>query len=333
MTSSSRAAVVAAALLLGCGEPDPAPGPPAWTRAELESTWVWRIAYDEALAEAEVDAAARWLGGAGTWSPPGSSERPRARHEDGLAIAAIGATYNEAMCRLGTSGDAFGTEVPAGWVVAAEACRALGRDVSFAVPDVALPSRDDLVPIIDETVTVRGQPLRYRFLRPGQLEAASSALIAADPDPAWTVGTSVWGDLPGPAAGATPAEQERNAEDHIARWKTSLEGAGVEPTERAQLVGWVRRAVYRDLGRRTGDAGHLEEAIGAASRPAPGPGVDPLLLARLAQARFEAGEAALAAEILRSIEAADGWAFAGPAADACARVAVLPSTTATGVQR
>jgi len=358
-------ALAALSTLLACGGGSteaPDDGPPPWTAEQLHATWVWRIAYDDTLDEALVDdLGRRWLGAAGGdlgWRPPGAVDRSRWYAEDAAAVAAIGSTYAVAMCALGSADGTFGTEVPEGWAIAEEACLTIGEPERAALAaanlsePMELPPGTGLMPVTDRAVELHGQTLHYRFLRPEQFRRAArglAGLVHTEPETlVVTAGRSTWGGgLPdvtsfaasAPATADRAAYLEREAEAHIDRWRRSLTAMGLDPTDRSHLLGWVRRAVYRDLGlseltaRPDVAIGFLEEALGAAARPLPSPGADPWLLAALAQARLGEGEPSLAAEILRGIEGAEGWQFAGPVADACARVAVLPSTTSQGVKR
>lgn len=356
--------LVLTAVAAGCSGPPAAPEVPTpapWSEAQLAGTWVWRIAYDESVPETVVDdLGRRWLGSGDetSWAPPGTVEASRWYAEDAAAIAAIGATYAVAMCALGSAEGTFGAEVPEGYFIAEEACLSIGETERAAraqaqiTGTVELMPGTGLIPVVERAVEAQGQTLHYRFLRPAQFQRVArglASMVRVEPDDlATTAGRSLWGGglndvtailSTAPVGTDRAAYIEREAEEHIEQWKRSLAAAGVEPTEQALLIGWVRRAVYRDLGLRELTArpdvaiGLLEEAVGSASRPGPGPGVDPWLLASLAQARLGEGEPGLAAEILRGIAGAQGWQFAGPVADACARVAVLPSSTSSGVKR
>lgn len=316
----------------------------------------------------------------GAWRPPGEPPpgvaapiAERWRHEDRLALGILAHLDLSVLCRLGSEPGAFGSEVPEGWAVADRACRALDAEeaarhsarlreeagapvVELPPPPVADTVAGLLAPAVDRRVEIGGETLRYRFVLPVQWDRAA-ALLPADPPSsglAARVGTSRWGDgLPGAAdllAADGPDERrlarlEREAEALVARWKASIEdrpdpAPELDAASRALLLGWVRRALYRDLGLAELEAGRpevavalLEEATGAAARPEPGPGMDPLLLSAFASARCQAGEVQGAAELLTRIAIQPGWHWVGALAEGVARVAVLPSATASEVRR
>ena len=143
----------------------------------------------------------------------------------------------------------------------------------------------------------------------------------------------------GPAEGAVEAS--------IQGWKAGLrvlaksesaaelDGGGVALLER-----WYRRALYRDLGLLAlsdDDAEFalvaLEEAAEARGRVRPGPGLDPLLLAGLAHARYKSNELQRSVVLLEDMAQIPGWEVAGFAAQTVARVAVLGSTADAKVNR
>jgi hypothetical protein len=327
----------------------------------------------------------RWLGLAepAQWRPPGESPvgvtaplAVRWRQEDRQAIQLLRRLDLSVQCRLGTQPGAFGEEVPEGWAAAELACRMLGdedaarRSAELRV-EAGLPAPTELAavrqtgtvpellsPAVDRHLEIAGETLRYRFVLAPQWEFALAAL-AHESTPAGLagrVGTSRWdeaGSLPGAAilleAGGSDSRRlarlERDAEEQVARWRSSLDQK-TEPTaeldsgSRALLIDWIRRAIYRDLGLAELAADRpdvalslLEEATGARARPGPGPGLDPLLLSAFAKARYEAGEVQGAAELLTRMAAQPGWQWVGALAEGVARVAVLPSVTASEVRR
>ena len=76
-----------------------------------------------------------------------------------------------------------------------------------------------------------------------------------------------------------------------------------------------------------------EEAAEARGRVRPGSGLDPLLLAALARARYECNELQRAVELLDDMAAIKGWEFAAPVARTIARVAVVGSGADAKVNR
>ena len=297
-------------------------------------------------------------------------------HEDRAAIEILGQLDLTVQCRLGTEPGAFGSEVPEGWAAAEQACLALGdRDAArrsvglraeagLADPLELGPVRRSgtvaelLTPALDRRLVIGGETLRYRFVLAGQWEVALAALPESAPGSslAGRVGSSRW-DVEARVAGAAElleaahpderrlARLERDAEQLIARWTRTLDPAlegspELDSSSRALLIGWIRRALYRDLGLAELAAERpeialslLEEATGARARPEPGPGLDPLLLCAFASARYRAGEVQGAAELLTRIATQPGWQWVGALAEGVARVAVLPSVTASEVRR
>ena len=316
----------------------------------------------------------------GGWRPPGEPPdgvsaplAARWRHEDRLAIELLADLDRRLLCRLGSEPGTFGSEVPEGWAVAGLACAALHdgeaatrsdrmREAAGATP-VELPASPEatdpaglLAPAVDRRIPIGGETLRYRFVLPVQYERAAALLPDAPPPAglAARIGTSSWGEAPmlpdtatllgrGELEGGRLARLERGAEDLVARWRSSIDAVEAEELDsagRALLIGWVRRALYRDLGLAELAAGRpevavalLEEATGSVARPEPGPGLDPLLLAAFASARCRAGEIQGGAELLTRMADQPGWTWVGAVAEGAARTAVLPSTTASEVRR
>ncbi len=142
------------------------------------------------------------------------------------------------------------------------------------------------------------------------------------------------------------AEVESMIEEAIRLWQRGLselprDGAlSLDAGGRALLARWFRRALYRDLGVRALAEGDselallaLEEAAEARGRVRPGSGLDPLLLAALARARYECNELQRAVELLDDMAAVKGWQFAAPVARTIARVAVVGSGADAKVNR
>ena len=152
-------------------------------------------------------------------------------------------------------------------------------------------------------------------------------------------------------AGLQPGEGRQAAaegalDEVLGRWAVSLAGlpaetdGGLDRTGRALLDGWVRKAYHRELGLQALDAGEpdlallfLEEATDNQSRARPEPGLDPLLLAALARARYESNELQRAVALLEDIGVVPGWQTARTAARTVARVAVLPTAAEAQVKR
>ncbi len=142
------------------------------------------------------------------------------------------------------------------------------------------------------------------------------------------------------------AQVEGALEEVIAAWRSSLvslprDGAmALDAGGRSLLESWFRRALYRDVGLLALEEGDaelalvaLEEAAGARGRVRPGAGLDPLLLAAMARARFECNELQRSVELLDDIGAAKGWEFALPVARTVARLAVVGSGADARVNR
>ena len=317
-------------------------------------------------------------GDGGAWRPPGhppeglsASLTARWINDDRLAFQFLNRLDLHVQCRLGTEPGTFGSEVPEGWAAAELACAAMADEqgarrvaelrleagLEEAAPLPELPTGTDvaslMAPAVDRTVEVAGESLRYRFILPGQWEATHELLPwrPSTGDLASRVGTSAWleGEIESQGSWVDVfaddlAGIEREAEIQIARWKVSLEELSATEPEldgaaRSLLLGWIRRALYRDLGLYR--ATHspelalplLEEATGSEARPAPGPGLDPALLSAFAWSRYRSGEIRGAAEVLTRIAAQPGWHWVGALAEGAARVAVLPSVTASEVRR
>jgi hypothetical protein len=142
------------------------------------------------------------------------------------------------------------------------------------------------------------------------------------------------------------AEVESLLEGSIHHWQqglASLPRDGDQPLDagaRSLLDRWFRRALYRDVGLAALDQGDaevalvaLEEATGARGRVRPDAGLDPLLLAALARARYECNELQRAVELLDAIASVKGWELAAPVARTIARVAVVGSGADAKVNR
>jgi hypothetical protein len=149
-----------------------------------------------------------------------------------------------------------------------------------------------------------------------------------------------------PAGQGRLAQAEAQLEDTIGVWQGGLralprEGEGsLDAGGRSLLDRWFRRALYRDMGLLALDEGDaelallcLEEAAGARGRVRPAAGLDPLLLAALARARYECNELQRAVELLDDIAVVPGWELAGPTARTIARVAVVGSGADAKVNR
>ncbi len=297
----------------------------------------------------------------------------RWQREDRQALELLERLHHQLVCRLGTEPGSFGREVPEGWAAAEASCRELGdaaaaerttvlRDEAGApaVPLPAPPAADSvaglLAPAVDRRLSIGGEELRYRFVLPAQWRRAASRLPGEGEETGlvWRVGTSRWdpgGVIPDAGAmlagddpdGRRLARLEREAERLVARWRSSLaREPELEPypADRALFATWVRRSLYRDLGLAELEAGRpevalalLEEAVGSVARPEPGPGRDPLLLSAFASARCRAGEIRTCAELLTRMATQPGWQWVGAVAEGAARVAVLPSVTASEVRR
>lgn len=378
---------IAAAAILVCvacsGREAPPPAEPLAT-ADVSVSWPLELALSQSVDELSLLAfGERWLGltdGVG-WRPPGEtpsglnpSIAERWRYEDRRAVEILARLDQRVMCLLGSEQGSFGVEVPEGWAVAAQACRAIDADEAARYSDrlrkeagadvVELPPPPNgdtvaslLEPAVDRRVELSGETLRYRFVLPVQWSRAT-ALLPVELAPtglAARVGTSRWdeqGSLPGAAAvlegrdepGRRLARLERDAEVQVGRWRATLEqhpgAASLDAADRALLMGWVRRALYRDLGLAELEADRpavavalLEEATGSVARPEPGPGLDPLLLSAFASARLGSGEVQGAAQLLTRMASQPGWYWVGALAEGVARVAVLPSMTASEVRR
>ena len=149
-----------------------------------------------------------------------------------------------------------------------------------------------------------------------------------------------------PAGPARLAQVESLLEDGISLWHRGLaalprEGdSALDAGGRSLLDRWFRRALYREVGLLALDEGDadlallcLEEAAEARGRVRPAPGLDPLLLAALARARYECNELQRSVQLLDEIAAQPGWGFAGPTARTIARVAVVGSGPDAKVNR
>lgn len=347
------AALLCTCLLAACGSERGVPVAATvepFTQAQIEQTWVWRIAFDESMDEGLVLALARrWLTlepePDPAWAPIGeptgvTAATPRARGEDAAAVTHLGELYRKAVCDL-HRGQGLPEGVAEAALLGVMACEQKGFDaVAWAPPEEASVAQL-LAPVVDTTLELHGERLRYRFQHPWQFDAAYKALhdhAEGEPDdPVWQVGRSNFGggiqvnfDDP------SQAGLERAAEEHIARWRASLEATDLGAVERALLLQWVRGAVYRAAASQAEEGAQLvllEEAAGADARVRPGPGRDPLLLARIAVARYESGSPGRAAELLGDMAGQPGWEWLLPTAEACARVAVLPSAAVEGVRR
>ncbi len=142
------------------------------------------------------------------------------------------------------------------------------------------------------------------------------------------------------------AQVEAQLEDAIGVWQGALRDlprdgeGGLDAGGRSLLDRWFRRALYRDVGLLALDEGDaelallcLEEAAGARGRVRPAAGLDPLMLAALARARYECNELQRAVELLDDIAVIPGWEMARPTARTIARVAVVGSGADAKVNR
>ncbi len=213
-----------------------------------------------------------------------------------------------------------------------------------------------------------GMSLRYAFLRPADLTARVDALRAVETAPVTAaqtvtdrflddVGTARWGAGEGslpqtkailaslPSDSARLAALDEAVTEGVNAWRTLLSAAGanvpeLDPSTRKTLEGWATRALRRDLGLALLEQGEpqlamavLEEAAGSQVRVRPGPGLDPLLLAALARARYESNQPRRAVDLLEDIGKTQGWELAHEAARAVAREVAMPSTVEAKVKR
>jgi len=346
-----RAGLLLAALLIGCGgsrSPEASAPIEPFDQAAIEQTWVWQIAFDASLDEALVVAtASRWLTlepePEPAWQPIAWPVHPflddRRFAEDARALRELGSLYRLALCDL-HEGNGLPSSMPDAAALAAVACDGSSADAAPWQAPADGGVLDGLAPTIDRTLEIHGETLRYRFQHPAQFDWAADLLDAGPllrTDPLSRAGGSDFGGgIRVDFTGSSLAAVERTAEEHIARWRASLKATELEATEQALLLGWVRGAVYRAAADRV-EAGQalplLEEAAGGAARIRPGPGRDPWLLARIARARYVGGSPGQAAELLRDMAGQPRWGWLTPTAEACARVAVLPSPAVEGVRR
>lgn len=205
------------ALCVSCGR-ETAPAevvPPALSTTEVQSTWMWRLAFDPQLDEALVQTSARrWVGlGGGQvgWLPPGGGPmgpqpaqillRQRIVREDAAALDELGRLYNTAACRLAQRPESYGAVVPQGYLVGALACEALGDSKGAEVArslvvtsssraeltgdslEVATHHRVGSLPVLKSTVEIEGERVEYRFILPSDLAATTAALRATAPSP------------------------------------------------------------------------------------------------------------------------------------------------------
>jgi len=332
-------------LLVGCR---PAPEGPAPLHAPdaLRATWPVQVALDPTVSDDTLAGLSRWIGaGDAAWLPPASGSTPsvaaRAHREDTVAIQLIAWVGLAATCRLGREPGAL-DGVPRAAELATASCAAVDPAVTQTPPPLPVGGLSaQLAPAHSAVVELHGQRLTYRFLHPGLLD--SPLLVADEPGDSLVdrVRTRRWGSGPAaPISDTTLAGLEQLAEREVAGWQANLAALpDLESSLRGVVLGWVRGAVYGDLGAAVLDSDPataqvlLEEAAGGVPRPRPGPGRDPVLLARVAMARWRAGEVSRAAELLRDVSGQPGWEFAGIAAEMAARVAVLPSATDPRVRR
>ncbi len=355
-------------VLLAACRPAPPTSPALHSVDELNQLWPVRVVIDEAIPQDVLAGLGRWLGsGPGAWAPPRdgsglpSGLAQRAHTEDTMALRLLARIGLEATCTLGTVPDGFG-DLRGGWALAARSCEGVARPSDaaaarrlgeVAADSVATPLPDSLPemlqPMVELRVVVRGEPLAFRFLNPALLDGL--AVSAAEPQPsvpvALAVRTTRWDPraaaAPVPGAGSTElASIEAAVEEALSGWRASLDALpaeSFEPSLRGVANGWVRRTIYEALGAERLESRPdlalvlLEEAVGGAARPRPGPGLDPVLLSRVAFARWRAGEHNRAVELLRDIATQPGWEVAQVAAEMVARVAVIPSAADPRVRR
>jgi len=309
-----------------------------------------------------------------------SASSSRARLEDAEAMEHFGQLYVGAACALGRSPSSYGSHVLVGYQIGLEACEQLGdkQGVKQARANLAqfslqaAPSftqeRSGGLPLssaIELKVTVKGEDLTYSFFHPAEF-AEFAALLrqgAGGTDVpsggiARTLGTSLWAEGEGSAL-ATSADLiasagndldlavlEQGAEETLTLLHHALKTHGPnapEPLGRSEvslLMGWARRALYRDLGlemmgRSRADIALplLEEAAGSSGRLRPGPGLDPLLLAAVSRARYENNQGLRTIDLLRTISEVDGWEASEVIAELVAREEVLPSSTGAKLRR
>lgn len=310
--------------------------------------------------------------GSGGWVPPLTTRglpptlAERAAAEDVEALRLLGRVSLEATCQLGTVPGGFG-DVHAGWLLAAQSCEAIGRpeDAATARALVGGPARAAMIdgplpgdltrllqPALDVRVPIHGEELRFRFLHPRLLDAPALAprtptTPSGSVPVELAVRTTRWdpaaAEVRAPGAGRSKlADIETDAEVALSGWRASLEALpseSFEPSLRGVVNAWVRKTIYEALGAEQLETAPqiavvlLEEAVGGVPRPRPGPGLDPVLMARVAFARWRAGEHNRAVELLRDIAAQPGWEVAQVAAEMVARVAVIPSATDARVRR
>jgi len=365
---------------------------PLLPKEQLESTWLWRVAFDSSLDEAMLgEAGARWLGfGSAAWPPPAISESSsstplspvgfRARSEDAEAVEHLGQLYAAAACALGRSPNSYGSHVVVGYQIGLDACEQIGdkegakearknlTNFSTQATPLATPERSTGLPLnspIELKIVVEGEGLSYSFFHPGEF-SEFAALLRPSPGAtgvprggvAGILGTSLWagGDDLLLATGADLiasagsdvdlAALEQGAEETLTILHHALKTHGptapeaLGHSEVSLLMGWARRALYRDLGlemirqsRADIALPLLEEAAGSSGRLRPAPGRDPLLLAAVARARYENNQGLRTIDLLRTISEVEGWEASGVIADLVAREEVLPSSAGAKLRR
>ncbi len=383
------------ASLIGCGsgDPPPTPGAPPPAVDVLQTTWPLQAALDESLDARVLGAVAgRWLGGQGSWGAPGSAHdslppllRARMLSEDARALTHVAWVVQHAACRLAQEPTSFDTSLPEGFAVGARSCEALadGDGAAIAARNLdalgvpapaAVEGSGPQVAVVERSLEILGESLRYVFVEPAELSRAATAiggdsaqkLAAAGPtlsvadsfsllagtgslssgaalDPSLPHSKALWDALPAEGRQSAAESALDRAVARISAGLTQLptEGAGaLDAAGRALLEGWVQRALYRDLGLWALDANEpglalvlLEEAAGSSARHRPAAGLDPLLLAGLARARYASNELRRAVDLLEDMGAAPGWSLCSHAARTVARVAVLPSAAEPQVNR
>lgn len=382
--------LVLAVALGGCGrtEAPPPPGEPLPAVDLLLATWPLQAALDESIDGRTLAAVAgRWLGGDGSWQPPGSARdslpallRARMLREDAAAVEHLAWVLKHAACRLAQEPTSFDASLPEGFAVGQRSCASLGDADAAALAGRHLAALGGEVPgseagqgtrlaVIERSLDVVGESLHYAFVEPAELERFVEAIAALAPPPApppgptlsvtdsfstlagtarlglpsLADGDAIWSALPqdGRQAAAESALDRAVTRFSAALGQVPSAGVGaVDAAGKALLEGWVQRALYRDLGLRALDAGEpglaqvlLEEAAGSSARHRPGPGLDPLLLAGLARARYASNELRRAVDLLEDMGQAPGWSLSSHAARSIARVAVLPTAAEPQVNR
>lgn len=270
--------------------------------------------------------------------------------------------YGFAHCRVAVAPGGFGGEVPEGRVLGAPWCHAIGRPEDAArivqngaLPDIVLPPFDPKAPLtpVSRDVTFVGETLRYDLLRPEALPAPPAPL-QPPPDLAGRLGTSCWASAErcpgreiarsGPAGQAFLAHVDAGLDAEMRRWRGSLAvatpppGSSLDEHTRASILNMVERALHldaADVALERGEAGAAvtlyEEAVRLAGGEQSEP--DERVLAALARVRVASNQLERAGAALRVLGSHPGWSVAAVAAEAVARLAVVPSPVDSEVRR